>query len=98
MSAVLRITGDDLVYLSSQSGALADELHGDPFINVGGMPDCGSGLVATAGAGANEHFALRALLIETELRDLGAMAAHVNTTMSDQDAGLSSSGGGGGGW
>lgn len=95
---MLTISGDDLVYVSSQSGALADELHGDPLINVGGMPNCGSGLVATAGPGANEHFALRALLIETELLDLGAMAAHVNITMSDQDAGLSAGGGGGGGW
>ena len=95
MSAVLRVFGDSLRFLSSQSNALADELHGDPFINVGGMPNCGSGLVATAGAGANEHFALRALLIETELRDLGAMAAHVDATISDQDAGLSTNGGGG---
>jgi hypothetical protein len=95
MSAILRVTGADLQYLSSQLNVLADELHSTPYIHVGGLRHCGSGLVATAAAGANEHFALRALLIETELRDLGAMAVHVDSAMGDQDAGLSAASGGG---
>ncbi|NTV38690.1 MAG: hypothetical protein HGA51_01855 [Demequinaceae bacterium] len=97
MSAILRVTGEDVRHLSSQLNALADDLHGDPFRNMDSMPDCGSSLVATAGAGANDHFALRALLIETELRDLGAMAWRVNEVMGQQDLGLAAGGGGGGG-
>lgn len=97
MSAILRVTGDDLRYLASQLNTLADGLHGDPFRNMDGMPNCGSGHVATAGAGANDHFALRALLIETELRDISQMAWHVNEVMDEQDSGLAAGGGGGGG-
>jgi|GEM_PF-3398708 len=95
MSAIVRVTGDDLMHLSSQVNALADELHSHPFRGVGGMPACGSSLVATAGAAANDHFELRALLIEAELRDLAGMAWHVNEVMESTDVTLAASGGGG---
>lgn len=92
MSEVLRVTGDDLQYLASQLKALADDVHSFPFFNVGGMPGCGSNQVAAAADGANDHFELRSLLIETELRDLAEMAVHVANTISDQDSGLASGG------
>jgi hypothetical protein len=100
MSAVLRVTGEDLQYLSSQLTALAEKVHSFPFRGVGGMPSCGSPSVAAAGDSANDHFELRSLLIETELRALADMAWHVNETMGAQDssiAGGTSGGGGGGG-
>ena len=92
MSAVLRVTGADLRTLAAQLHALADDVHLYPFWNVNGMPGCGSNDVATAADGANDHFELRSLLIETELRDLAAMAVTVDTTLTAQDVGLASGG------
>jgi hypothetical protein len=94
MSAVLRVTGDDLRYLSAQLNALADGLHSFPFFNVSGMPGCGSSSVATAADGANDHFELRSLLIETELRDLAALAVNVDTALTAQDVLLAAGGSG----
>jgi len=36
MSELMRVTGDDFRYLSTQLNALADELHGAPLRGVGG--------------------------------------------------------------
>ena len=94
MSGVLRVTGEDLHYLAAQLNALADDVHSFPFLNVGGIPGCGSNQVAAAADGANDHFELRALLIETELRDLADMAVHVRNTMAQQDVRLAGGGAG----
>ncbi len=94
MSAVLQVTGEDLRYLAAQLNALADKVNRYPFLNVAAMSGCGSPDVATAAEAANDHFELRSLLIETELRDLAAMAVTVNTTLTAQDVGLASGGSG----
>jgi len=88
MTETLRVTGDDLQELASRVSVLADQVHSFPFLNVGGMGGCGSYQVAAAADGANHHFELRSLLIETELRDLAAMARHVHDTMMYEDSRL----------
>lgn len=92
MAGVMKVTGDDMLHLSSQLNALADQVHTFPFRNVGGMPNCGSNQVGAAADGANEHFELRSLLIETEIRDLADIVRHVETTLDERDARLASGG------
>lgn len=95
MVARLSIDSDELWSLSIQLNALADELHGFPFRNVGGLPSCASSTVAAAASAANENFELRALLIEAEIRDAGSQAHSVGTIMEAEDRARSRFGGGG---
>lgn len=88
MVATFSMRSEDLETLSSQLNAIADGFCVYPYRHVGSIPGCGSASVADAASDSNEHAALRALLIEAELRDAAIAATHVAKEMAAQEDGL----------
>jgi len=100
MTGHFQIETDELVSLSAAVTAIADSLTGNPFHQSVSLSSCGSGLVNSTAAESDEHFRLRAIILEADLRACASALDETAATYEAKEAAMSAGDGygGGGGW
>ena len=102
LNVKLQVDTDQLAGLSSAVSALADSLAGNPYHQSVSLGNCGSNAVYEGANDSDAHYALRAIVLEADLRMCVTTIEAAITEYEAQEAAMAQQnaggGGGGGGW
>ncbi len=102
LNVKLQVDTDELAELSSAVRTLADSLAGNPYHQSVSLGNCGSNAVYEGANDSDAHYALRAIVLEADLRMCVTTIEAAITEYDAQEAAMaqqnSGGGGGGGGW